>query len=85
MTPKHTFLKKGGKKNKAEIKNLNAYSGCIMVVGQWLIFFLLFYNEIFIPALCGCACPSGESSSFGVKQPGGWGGGRGSNPGLATS
>lgn len=37
--PKAHTLKERGKKNKAERKNLDAYSGCIMVVGQWLIFF----------------------------------------------
>ena len=70
MTPKHTFLKKGGKKNKAEIKNLNAYSGCIMVVGQWLIFSFSstmkysYPHSVAVRALVGRA-PALASNSWG--------------------
>lgn len=40
--PQAQTLKEKRKKNKAEIKSLDAHSDCIMVVGQWLIFFFFF-------------------------------------------
>lgn len=73
--PKAHTLKERGKKNKAEIKNLDAYSGCIMVVGQWLIFFFFFFptmkysypRSVAVCALVGRALAL-ASSSPGLKS-----------------